>query len=181
MPASDYHALVAAPVPRDPKIVLPYLQRGNRWIRNMALLFAAFYLGFAILVSVLDLSGGHSGVWWKSLAKGFGYTLFFSLFLLGPVLLFWNVNRTALRRLATRGQLLPARVSAIEVMHVRGNKVYMATFEFTDVTGQVRQAKFQGPDAEKLAVGNGVHVLRDRGTSVGVIWPPDVLVLARIS
>lgn len=180
METTSYEALVRSAIPRDPKVVQPYLSKGTRWIRSMALLFSLFFLGFGVLVSVLDMSGGRS-VWWMSFAKGFGYTLLFSLFLLGPILLFWGVNRSSLRKLAQNGQLLPARVSAIDEMQMRGNNLFMATLDFTDVTGQPRQAKFQGPDAEKLAVGNQVYVLRALGTSVGVVWPPDVLVLARIS
>ena len=53
-----------------------------------------------------------------------------------------------------------------------GNKVYMATIDFNDVTGQPQKAKFQGPDAEKLAanaeknaaeVGRGIELAKAAG------------------
>jgi hypothetical protein len=178
---SEYEALLASPIPRDARIVAPYVRRATGWIRKTALIFAAFFIGFWLLISTLDASGGHSGAWWMSFVKGLGIAAFLSLFVLGPVLLFWNVNRTRLLRLTTDGRLLPASVSARGTMNIRGNDVQMATVSFVDETGRHRDAKFQGPPAAPLRVGHAVHVLRSTGDTVAVLWAPDALVLARLS
>ena len=177
---SDHEALLASPIPRDARIVAPYVRRATGWIRKTALIFIAFFIGFWLFVSTIDASGGHSGSWWMSYVKGLGISALLSVFLLGPVLLFWNVNRSSLLRLTTHGRLLPASVSVRETMNFRGNDVAMATIAFVDETGRQRTAKFQGPPAEHLSVGTAVHVLRSTGNTVGVLWAPDALVLARL-
>lgn len=179
-PKSGYEALIASPIPRDARIVAPYVRRATGWIRKTALFFSVSFIALWLFMSTLDASGGHSGVWWMSYVKGLGITALLSLFLLVPVLLYWSMNRSRLLRLTTHGRLLPASVSVRETMNFRGNDVAMATIVFVDETGRQRTAKFQGPLADPLRVGNAVHVLRSTGDTVGVLWGPDALVLARL-
>lgn len=179
MSGSPHEALLAAPVPRPKQLVAGYVEHNTANHRKMVRGFVIGGIVLWLLAGTADASGGHSGSLLGSYAKTLLIMGPLCMLLIGPVLLFWSVNKSSLTRILRDGQALPARERTRDVFQVRGNRLVKIVTEFNDAAGSVGQARFEMPLAEAPPAGTRFVVLRGSGTAVAVLWAGDRVMLAR--
>jgi len=96
-------------------------------MRTMVYVFVGMYVLVALIGGTADMMGGHAEHWWQSYAKGFGYGILPGLFFIGPVTMFWLVNRS---------QLL-AVGNSVHVL-VRGSNAAVLWAQDVLITGRIR-------------------------------------------
>ncbi len=179
MPASPHKALVAAPIPRPQALVASYVQRNTTSHKKMVWTFVAFGVVLWLIAGTADASGGHSGSVLASYGKALLYMAPLSMLILGPVLLFWSVNKSSLTRLLSQGQAVLARERTRDVVNIRNTQLVRVVTEFNDAVGSVAQARFEVPLVEAPPAGTQFVVLQGPGTTVAVLWPEHGAVMAR--
>lgn len=179
MSTSPHQALIAAPIPRPKPLVDRYVEQNTTDHKRMVWIFAALGVGMWLLAGTADASGGHSGSVLASYGKALLIMGPLSMLLLGPVLLFWSVNKSSLSRTLRDGQLLPAREYSRDIVNVRGTRLVKVVAEFNDAVGSVARARFEIPLEQAPQEHTQLAVLRRSGTTVVVLWPNDRAVVAR--
>lgn len=180
MSVSPYQALIAAPVPRPKQLVASYVEHNTTSHKKLVWGFVAFAVVLWLLAGSLDASGGHSSSVLMSYLKALGIMGPLAMLVLGPVLLFWSVNKSGLTNSLRDGQMLPARERSRDVVDIRGSKLVKIVTEFNDGVGGVRQARFEMTLPQAPPAGTQFAVLRRSGTAVVVLWPDSGAVMARV-
>ncbi len=179
MSVSPHQALIAAPVPRPKPLVETYVEHNAKNNKKLVWGFVAFGVVLWLLAGTADASGGHSGSVLGSYGKALLIMGPLTMLVIGPVLLFWSVNKSGLTRLLREGEALPARERTRDVFNIRGTQLVKIVTEFNDAVGRVVQARFELPLPEAPPPGTELAVLRRSGTTVVVLWPPANAVMAR--